>query len=132
MYPSSQEQVNEPAGVLVQVAFGSQLWLPSAHSSMSVHVRPSPSYPEKQVQKGRRRMVICRFCHSNVRPGASGVPPIATVDRTRHGSQVAESYSRNAASPSSDDDRGRFNFDELSIVAKQRDAEKGAGGGGNR
>ncbi len=77
-------------------------------------------------------MVICRLCHGNVRLGAGGVPPAADVDRACEQHQAAESHPRSELSPFSGDDRGRFNFDELSIVAKQRDAEKGAGGGGNR
>ncbi len=39
--PGGQVQVNPPP-LLAQIAAGSQLSLPSAHSSMSVHVVPLP------------------------------------------------------------------------------------------
>ena len=44
-----QSQVNPPA-VFSQVALGSQSSLPAVHSSMSLHVTPSPSYPGLHVQ----------------------------------------------------------------------------------
>lgn len=47
--PGLQAQVKEPA-VLVHEAFGLQLFVPVAHSSISVHVMPLPLYPVLQSQ----------------------------------------------------------------------------------
>ena len=50
-HPELHVQVNPvtPA-TLLQVAFGSQLCVPKAHSSIKSHVRPSPVYPETHLQ----------------------------------------------------------------------------------
>jgi len=40
----------KPPPVLLQIAMGSQLSLPSPHSSMSVQTVPVPRYPARQVQ----------------------------------------------------------------------------------
>ena len=47
MYPSLQEQLNDP-GVLVQIALLSQLWLELTHSSISKGVNEEKEQDMKQ------------------------------------------------------------------------------------